>query len=422
MYIPLAEKYRPSDFSDVFGQEHILGNDKVLNRILKSGNIPNLIFYGPSGTGKTSVANLLSKQCGKKFYKINASNSNIKDLQDILSELDTLMCNNGIVLFIDEFQHFNRKVQQTLLEFIENGQISLIAATTENPNFSIFKALLSRSILVEFKPLSQKAIYSCLDRIIKLKSLEYSEIKLNVREDVLEYLIAFSNGDVRQGINALELAFNSTSPSSDGIIDISLDVIQNCVNTKICGYDFNGQLHYDILSCFQKSIRGSDVDASIYYLCRLIKSDALDSIIRRLLVICSEDIGLCNSNLSSVVYNLCMSARELGFPEARLPLAHATILLSISPKSCSVTKAIDLCMTDIDSLYISDLPNHLKDSHFEDAKKLGYGVNYLYPHDFPNNYVNQQYLPNDIANKKYFQYGDNKIEQSYKLYWEKIKK
>lgn len=418
---PLADLVRPTELDEVCGQEHILGKNKILDRIIKSGHISNMIFYGPPGTGKTTVANIIAKKAGKRFYKLNATNASLKDIQDITKELDTFLGINGVVLYLDEIQNFNKKQQQSLLEYIEDGRITLIASTTENPYFYIFKAILSRSTIFEFKPVGEKDIKKALDRAITLRSKEYNEICIKVTNEAKEYLAAYCNGDVRKALNGLEVALNSTKPNDDKEILIDLEAAKDSTQSKVIAFDMDGDSHYDILSAFQKSIRGSDADGAIHYLARLIKGGDLISICRRLQVIASEDIGLAYPQAAFIVKSLVDSARELGFPEARIPLAEATILLATSPKSNSSYVAIDRALDDLENITIDDIPMHLKDSHYGGASKLGRGIEYKYPHKYENHYVKQQYLPDNIKNKVYYEYGDNKIEKTMKEYWSRIK-
>ena len=418
---PLADLVRPTELDEVCGQEHILGKNKILDRIIKSGHISNMIFYGPPGTGKTTVANIIARKAGKRFYKLNATNASLKDIQDITKELDTFLGMNGVVLYLDEIQNFNKKQQQSLLEYIEDGRITLIASTTENPYFYIFKAILSRSTIFEFKPLGEKDIKKALDRAITLRSKEYNEICIKVTNEAKEYLAAYCNGDVRKALNGLEVALNSTKPNDDKEILIDLETAKDSTQSKVIAFDMDGDSHYDILSAFQKSIRGSDADGAIHYLARLIKGGDLISICRRLQVIASEDIGLAYPQAAFIVKSLVDSARELGFPEARIPLAEATILLATSPKSNSSYVAIDRALDDLENITIDDIPMHLKDAHYGGASKLGRGIEYKYPHKYENHYVKQQYLPDNIKNKVYYEYGDNKIEKTMKEYWSRIK-
>ena len=418
---PLADLVRPTELDEVCGQEHILGKNKILDRIIKSGHISNMIFYGPPGTGKTTVANIIARKAGKRFYKLNATNASLKDIQDITKELDTFLGMNGVVLYLDEIQNFNKKQQQSLLEYIEDGRITLIASTTENPYFYIFKAILSRSTIFEFKPVGEEDIKKALDRAITLRSKEFNEICIKVTNEAKEYLAAYCNGDVRKALNGLEVALNSTKPNDDKEILINLEVVKDSTQSKVIAFDMDGDAHYDILSAFQKSIRGSDADAAIHYLARLIKGGDLISICRRLQVIAAEDIGLAYPQAALIVKSLVDSARELGFPEARIPLAEATILLATSPKSNSSYVAINRALADLENMTIDDIPMHLKDAHYEGASKMGRGIEYKYPHAYENHYVKQQYLPDNIKNKVYYEYGDNKMEKTTKEYWNRVK-
>lgn len=418
---PLADLVRPTELDEVCGQEHILGKNKILDRIIKSGHISNMIFYGPPGTGKTTVANIIARKAGKRFYKLNATNASLKDIQDITKELDTFLGMNGVVLYLDEIQNFNKKQQQSLLEYIEDGRITLIASTTENPYFYIFKAILSRSTIFEFKPVGEEDIKKALDRAINLRSKEFNEISVKVTHEAIEYLAAYCNGDVRKALNGLEVALNSTKPNDDKEIVIDLEVVKDSTQSKVIAFDMDGDAHYDILSAFQKSIRGSDADAAIHYLARLIKGGDLISICRRLQVIAAEDIGLAYPQAALIVKSLVDSARELGFPEARIPLAEATILLATSPKSNSSYVAINRALEDLENMTIDDIPMHLKDAHYGGASKMGRGIEYKYPHAYENHYVKQQYLPDNIQNKVYYEYGDNKMEKTTKEYWNRVK-
>lgn len=418
---PLADLVRPKKLSEVYGQQHILGENKILDRIVKSGRISNMIFYGPPGVGKTTVANIIAEKAGKRFYKLNATNASLKDIQEITKELDTFLGVNGVVLYLDEIQNFNKKQQQSLLEYIEDGRITLIASTTENPYFYIFKALLSRSTIFEFKPLSEEDIKKAIDRALDIKITEYSEIKLYVTEEAKDYLASYCNGDVRKALNGLEIALNSTRPNEERVVLIDIEVVKDSTQNKIISYDIDGDAHYDILSAFQKSIRGSDANAAVHYLARLVKAGDLISICRRLQVIAAEDIGLAYPQAAVIVKSLVDSARELGFPEARIPLAEATVLLATSPKSNSAYLALDAALRDLEDITVGDIPMHLKDAHYSGASKLGRGLEYKYPHNYPNHYIKQQYLPDNIKDKAYYTYGDNKFEKATKDYWNKVK-
>ncbi|GIM27926.1 ATPase AAA [Clostridium polyendosporum] len=422
MHKPLADKIRPSELEDVVGQEHILGKNKILNRIIESGCISNMIFYGPPGTGKTTVANIIARKTSKRFYRLNATNSSLKDIQDIVDELDTFMGREGVLLYLDEIQNFNKKQQQSLLEFIEDGRITLIASTTENPYHYIFKAILSRSTIFEFKVLNDENIINALKRAVEKSKSFYPGMQVDVDEDALNYFAASSNGDLRKAINGLEVALYSTNPNSDKVIHITKTIAEESTQSKILNYDLMGDSHYDILSAFQKSIRGSDADAAIHYLARLVKAGDLPSICRRLLVIACEDVGLAYPNAITIVKSCVDAANMLGFPEARIPLAQATILLATAPKSNTAYKAIDGALFDLEKVNIGDIPNHLKDSHYAGAKEIGRGIEYKYPHDYKNNYVKQEYLPSNLRGSCYYLPGDNKNEKVASDYWKNIKK
>ncbi len=423
MRTPLADRIRPTDIDSVVGQEHLLGEGKILKNILACSEIPNMIFYGPSGTGKTTVANIISTKTGRRLYKLNATTASVSDIKDIISSLDGFMNMNGVLLYLDEIQHFNKKQQQSLLEYIENGQITLIASTTENPYFYIYNAILSRSVVFEFKQLEPENIKKALLRGVEiLKTEDYSQYKVNVEDAAIEHIAHTSAGDVRKALNSLELCFLATTPNKKGEFLITLDTASQATQKKALRYDRDGDSHYDILSAFQKSIRGSDPDAATYYLARLLSAGDLQSVCRRLLVISAEDIGLAYPQ-AIVTTKACVDAAlQLGLPEARIPLAEATILLATSPKSNSAIMAIDSAMSDIEKLDTGDIPPHLKDAHYSGATKMGRGIEYKYPHSYPNHYTKQQYLPDAIKDKKYYEFGDNKTELTAKEYWKKIKK
>lgn len=422
MRTPLADRIRPKSIDEVVGQRHLLGEGKILRNIIMGNEIPNMIFYGPSGTGKTTVANILSAKTGKRLYKLNATTASVSDIKDIINSLDGFMNMNGVLLYLDEIQHFNKKQQQSLLEFIENGQITLIASTTENPYFYIYNAVLSRSVVFEFKQLEPEEIKKALVRGAEiLKKEDYGEYSVTVDDDALIHIAHTAGGDVRKAINALELCFLASVPSADGRLHITLDTACQATQKKAMRYDRDGDSHYDLLSAFQKSIRGSDPDASVYYLARLISAGDLPSICRRLLVISAEDIGLAYPQAIVTVKACVDAALQLGFPEARIPLAEAVLLLATAPKSNSSITAIDAAMTDIEKTDTGEIPPHLKDSHYSGAAKLGHGTEYKYPHAYPNHYTPQQYLPDAVKSKKYYEYGDNRTERAAKDYWDKIK-
>lgn len=413
---PLADRIRPTTLENVVGQEHILGKDKILERIINSKNITSMIFYGPPGVGKTTVANIVAKKANKNFYKLNATTASIKDIQEIIKELDTIENINGVVLYLDEIQNFNKKQQQSMLEFMESGRITLIASTTENPYHYVYKAILSRSLVLEFKPIEKENIIKALKRAIENSNNELGGDLVSVSENAFEHVAIICSGDLRKALNILEVALVSTPRDLNGKINITLDTVETCSGIKSLNYDKNGDSHYDILSAFQKSIRGSDVHASIHYLARLIKSGDLISICRRLLVIATEDIGLAYPNAITIVKACIDSAVQLGFPEARIPLSQAVILLATAPKSNSAYKAIDKALFDLENKNIGDIPLYLKDAHYGGASNLDRGNGYKYPHDYPNSYVKQQYLPSEIKNEQYYFPGNNKMENAIKNY------
>ncbi len=418
---PLADRIRPTCLDDVAGQKHILGKGRILRNIIESGNIPSMIFYGPSGTGKTTVANIAAKISNRPLYKLNATNASVSDIKAIVKESEGLLGQDGVLLYLDEIQNFNKKQQQSLLEYTENGKITLIASTTENPYFYVYNAILSRSTVFEFRPLKPEDIEQVLSRALKILKSEMGEDSIDSDSDFLNLLAERSGGDVRRALNSLELAVSYTPPDSDGKLHLTSETVEQCTQKKIIKYDKMGDSHYDILSAFQKSIRGSDPDAAVHYLARLVAADDIQSICRRLLVIACEDIGLAYPSAITIVKSCVDSALMLGFPEARIPLAEATVLLATAPKSNSAYLALDSALYDLEHIDTGNIPRQLQNVHYDGEGELPKGQNYLYPHDFPNHYVVQQYLPDKIKDKRYYEYGRNKAEQSAKEYWDKIK-
>ncbi len=418
---PLADIMRPDKIDDVVGQRHLIGSGKLLNNILKSRDIPNMIFYGPSGTGKTTVANICANVSEKTLFKINATNSSIKDIRDITSKIGTFEAQKGILLYLDEIQNFNKKQQQALLEYTETGDITLIASTTENPYFYIYNALLSRSTVLEFKPVEQTDIANNLKRCVQ-KACEVYNRQIILNDDIAFIIAGLCAGDVRKSINILEICIKSLMfTDGDKPITITEDTVAQATNKSQFAFDRDGDSHYDTLSAFQKSIRGSDPDAAVHYLARLIKADDLPSICRRLTVVAAEDIGLAYPNAIAVTNACVESALRLGFPEARIPLAEAVIFLASLPKSNSAICAIDAALADIDAGKAGNVPLHLKDSHYSGAKKLGRGTEYKYPHNYPGSYVKQQYLPDSLTGTHYYMPGNNKMENSLKNYLNSLK-
>ncbi|MBQ7033440.1 MAG: replication-associated recombination protein A [Clostridia bacterium] len=416
---PLADRIRPKTPGEVVGQTHLLGKGRLLSNILESGNIPNMIFYGPAGTGKTTLANIAAERAGKRLYKLNATHASVSDIKSIVSDLEGFAGLGGVVLYLDEIQNFNKKQQQSLLEFIEDGRITLIASTTENPYFYVYNAILSRSTVLEFRPVVPEEIVPALRRAAAI--LIEEGLPVEASDEVLSYIAEAAGGDVRKAVTALEVAVRATPMGVDKKITVTGETARECLGGRGMRFDRDGDSHYDILSAFQKSIRGSDPDAAVHYLARLVAGGDLISICRRLMVIASEDIGLAYPQAASIIKACVDSALQLGFPEARIPLAEAVILLATAPKSNSAICAIDAALSDVENGKCSDVPAHLKDAHYSGAEKLGRGVSYKYPHAYPGNYVKQQYLPDAIKNKIYYTPGTNKFEVAVRSFMEGLK-
>lgn len=419
MSAPLADRIRPTELSQVVGQEHLLGKGKILSRLLDGNVLPNMIFYGPSGVGKTTVANILASKTNKTLYKLNGTSASTADIKDIIAQLDTFTGRSGVLLYLDEIQYLNKKQQQSLLEYIENGSITLIASTTENPYFYIYNAILSRCTVLEFKPVSKEDIIKAVQRALSFLG-EENKLSITADKDALQAFANGCGGDVRKAMNALELAF-LLAPERDKSRVITAQQALEVSQRSSMRYDRDGDEHYDILSAFQKSIRGSDENAALHYMARLLEAGDLISICRRLLVICSEDIGLAFSGALPIVKAAVDSAVQLGLPEARIPLAQAVILLCTSPKSNTAICAIDAAMEEVRASKGREIPTHLKDAHYSGAAKMGRGMTYRYPHDYPDNYIQQQYLPDDIKDSVYYRFGENKMEQTAKEYRKKIR-
>ena len=422
MKLPLADMVRPKSLDDVVGQHHILDEGKVLYNLIQKKNIPNMIFYGPSGTGKTTVANIIAESTGKKLYKLNATTASVSDIRAIVAELDTLFNVEGALLYLDEIQNFNKKQQQSLLEFIENGRLTLIASTTENPYFYIYNAILSRSNVFEFRPVDARDIIISLQRATHILEGAMGDIKIKLDDDVIEFISSVSGGDVRKALNTLEVCVMSSPPDKKGNIHITLSNAEGASQKKAMRYERDGDSHYDVMSAFQKSIRGSDADAAIHYLARLLCAGDMISACRRLLVIASEDIGMAYPQAASIVKACVDSALQLGLPEARIPLAQAVLVLATAPKTNSAICAIDAAMHDVESMDVGMVPSALRDSHYDGASKLGHGQGYKYPHSYENNYISQQYLPDNIKDRVYYTPGNNKNEKVIAEYWDKVKK
>ena len=419
MYQPLADELRPTTLDEVFGQDEILGEGKMLRRMIESGKVPNLIFYGPSGTGKTTVANIIADATQRTLYKLNATTASTADIKEIVSQLDTLLAPNGVLLYLDEIQSFNKKQQQTLLEHIENGKITLIASTTENPYFYVFNAILSRSTVFEFKPITPEAALKAVRRAVDYMANK-TGLTVSAEDGALEHIATCCGGDIRKAINAVEALFIAARPGDTSLL-LTLADAKAVTQRSAMRYDRDGDNHFDCLSALMKSIRGSDPDAAIHYLARFLEVGDLPACCRRILCSACEDIGLAYPLAIPIVKACVDSALQLGMPEARLPLADAVIFLATAPKSNSGCMAIDKALSDVRAGKIGDFPRELQNVHadsFGQEREQGY----LYPHNFPNHWVRQQYLPDQIKDARYYEYGDNKIEQAAKQYWDAIKK
>ena len=416
---PLADRIRPTELSQVVGQKHLLSPDKALYNMIENGDIPNLIFYGPSGVGKTTVASIIANKTKRALRKLNGTSASTKDIKEIVAELDTFSAPNGILLYLDEIQYFNKRQQQTLLEYIENGKITLIASTTENPYFYVYSAILSRSTVFEFKQIESKDIIPAVERAFDFLQNEQG-IAIEYEQGVCERIANGCGGDVRKAMNSVENCVLAT-PVIDGEKTITLDIAGELTQKSAMRYDRDGDEHYDIISAFQKSMRGSDPDAALHYLARLLEAGDLPSACRRLLVTACEDVGLAYPQIIPIVKAAVDSALMLGLPEARIPLADAVILVATSPKSNSGEAAIDAALADVRSGKIGPIPRQLQNKHYDGEDAAVKGQHYLYPHAFENNWVEQQYLPDKIKNARYYTYGENKNEQTHREYWQRIK-
>ncbi len=419
MYQPLADELRPVELDDVCGQEHILGPGGLLRRIIESGKIPNMIFYGPSGVGKTTVANIIAARTKRKLCRLNATTASSADIKEIVAQLDTFLAPNGILLYLDEIQYFTKKQQQTLLEHIENGRITLIASTTENPYFYVYNAILSRSTVFEFKAIDAPAAAKAIRRAIGYME-QKTGLSAEVEPGALDQMAASCGGDIRKAINAVELLF-SAGKVEENTIHLTLADARMASQRSAMRYDREGDQHFDVVSALMKSLRGSDPDAAMHYLARLLEAGDLQGACRRILCSASEDIGMAYPQAISIVKACVDSALQLGLPEARLPLAQACILLATAPKSNSVLLAIDGAMADVRAGITGSLPRELQNVH-ADGTGFEREQGYRYPHDYPGHWVPQQYLPDELKEKRYYEYGDNKTEQAAKRYWDEIKK
>lgn len=402
---PLADRMRPSTFDDIAGQKHLVSKTGILRRLTENGRIPNMIFFGPPGTGKTTVANIIAKTSGMQLYKLNATTATLSDVKDVISTTDNMFAANGTLLYLDEIQYFNKKQQQSLLEFMENGKLTLIASTTENPYYCVYNALLSRSSVFEFKSVCPEDCIPSLTRALDILNSDFGT-KKTASHEVLHTIARSAGGDVRMSIGTLENAFYVSGK------EITHESLKALLPHTVGHYDRDGDVHYDLLSCLQKSIRGSDPDASIFYLAKILASGDLLSACRRILVIANEDIGCAYPMAAALAYACTESAKAIGLPEAAIPLANIVTILATSPKSNSAYIAYHRASEDIASGLGINIPKHLQSPLFE---------GYLYPHDYENNYVEQDYLPIDLKGRRYYEFGQNKTEQAARAYYDFIK-
>ncbi len=413
--MPLADRIRPTALADVVGQSHLIGKNRPLSRVIESGKIPNMIFYGPSGVGKTTVARIIAESADMRLHKLNGTSASTADIKDVVSEIGTFYGSKGILLYLDEIQYLNKKQQQSLLEYIEDGSITLIASTTENPYFYVYNAILSRSTVFEFKPVSPEEMEKAVRRGFE-KIGEENNTAYEVSDEAVKYISRGCGGDVRKCLNTVEFCALS---ATDGVVDVELAA--ELTQRSNMRYDRDGDQHYDLLSALQKSIRGSDENAALHYAARLIAAGDIISLSRRLLVTAAEDVGLAYPQAIAITKACVDSALQLGLPEARIPLSEAVILLATSPKSNSAEAAIDAALADIENGGGYDFPRHLQNKHYDGEGAAVKGQHYLYPHDFPNHWVEQQYLPDALKDRVYYHYGDNKLEHAAEEYWAKIK-
>lgn len=419
MNTPLADRIRPQTLDDIVGQKHLLGPNKPLRKIIESGEIPNLIFYGPSGVGKTTLATYIAKRTNRTLKKLNGTTASTSDIKEVVSELNTFSGMNGILLYLDEIQYFNKKQQQVLLEYIENGSITLIASTTENPYFYVYNAILSRSTVFEFKSVPPEEIEKAVKRAADIIA-EEQEIEVDFPESCRKKIAFGCGGDVRKAMNAVELSI-LVADEEDGVKTVTEEIVGELVQKSAVRYDKDGDEHYDIISAYQKSMRGSDSNAALHYLARLLEAGDLPSACRRLMVCACEDVGLAYPQLIPIVKSCVDIAQAVGLPEARIPLADAVVMVCNAPKSNSAYMGINRATQDLKLGNYGPVPRQLQNMHYDGEENNNKGQFYNYPHDYPNHYVNQQYLPDIIRDRVYYEYGDNKNEQAYKAYWDKIK-
>lgn len=420
MASPLADRIRPETIEDMVGQKHLLGENMPLRNIIASGTLPNMIFYGPSGTGKTTLARIIAKTTDRTLRKLNGTNASTADIKDIVAELGTLAAPNGILLYLDEIQYFNKKQQQSLLEYIESGKITLIASTTENPYFYVYSAVLSRSTVFEFKSITPEEIVPAVKRGFAFLEKEQN-CKISVSDDVCADIATASGGDVRKALNFTELSVLAAKPDKNGNKTITVEEVNALTGGNAFRYDRAGDEHYDVISAFQKSMRGSDPDAALHYLARLLEGGDLPSAVRRLMVCAAEDVGLAYPMIIPIVKAACDMALAVGLPEARIPLADAVILVATAPKSNTGEAGIDAAMADVQKGNYGRIPRCLQNKHYDGDDVKNKGQFYKYPHSFPHRWVEQQYLPDALLGRQYYKFGDNKTEQAAKAYWDAIK-
>ena len=418
MNTPLADRLRPQSLEDIVGQKELLAPGRPLRRIIESGNIPNLIFYGPSGVGKTTLASYIARITNRSFKKLNGTTASTADIKEIVSSLNTFEGMNGVLLYLDEIQYLNKKQQQTLLEYIENGSITLIASTTENPYFYIYNAILSRSTVFEFKPVEPSEILRAIERAIRVLGEELGK-EIAFSDEAKAHICSACGGDVRKSLNAVELCV--LAADGEEVLSVDEELAKSLTQRSGARYDRDGDSHYDVISAYQKSMRGSDVDAALFYLARLVEAGDLISACRRLVVCACEDVGLAYPQIIPIVKSCVDIAMQVGFPEARIPLADAVIMVCLAPKSNSGESAISAAQEDVRAGLGQVVPRQLQNVHYDGEERAEKGQHYIYPHLYPNHWTYQQYLPDDIKDHVYYQYGENKTEQAYKAYWERIK-